>query len=544
MHIYRNTYSFKAMKRVAFGFLGTTLDAYGGYGGKRHSTWRPTVSLGSDKQLGLARLEVWHSPRFEKLAQTVKQDVEMNSPQTQVVLRPEEIRDPWNFEEVYSYLYDFADSYPFKIDEEEYFVHLTTGTHVAQICLFLLTETRHFPAKLVQTSPRGGPSGEGLSVIDLDLSQYDKVASRFKRKLRGDLELLKTGIETRNKYFNTLIAEIERVAKVSSDPMLLLGPTGAGKSHLAKQIFLLKKSQHRISGEFVGINCATLRGEQAMATLFGHAKGAFTGAVSRRDGLLKKAHKGLLFLDEIGELGLDEQAMLLRAVEEKCFFPFGSDEEEHSDFQLIAGTNCDLSDDVRNGSFREDLLHRINLWSFTLPALRERREDIEPNLEFELQKFEQRNGQRVTFRSDAKAAYLTFAVGPDALWPGNFRDLNASVTRMATLAPQGRITSEVVDAEIGRLRSIWQLSRSSAAKEDNGILEAFGLMPDRVEPFDRPQLIYVLETVGQAETIADAGRQLFSLSRLKRSKINDSDRVRKYLARFGIDARRVVGALR
>src|SRR6185369_871819 len=109
-------------------------------------------------------------------------------------------------------------------------------------------------------------------------------------------------------------------------------PTGAGKSRLARRIFELKKSRNLVKGEFVEVNSATLRGDAAMSALFGHVKGAFTGAVSDRPGLLRKADQGVLFLDEIGELGLDEQAMLLRAIEEKVFYPLGSDREASSDF--------------------------------------------------------------------------------------------------------------------------------------------------------------------------------------------------------------------
>jgi len=97
------------------------------------------------------------------------------------------------------------------------------------------------------------------------------------------------------------------------------------------------------------VNCATLRGDQALSTLFGHKKGAFTGAIQDRHGLLREADKGMLFLDEVGELGSDEQAMLLRAIEEKLFFPMGSDKEVSSDFQLICGTNRDLQRDAREG---------------------------------------------------------------------------------------------------------------------------------------------------------------------------------------------------
>ena len=130
----------------------------------------------------------------------------------------------------------------------------------------------------------------------------------------------------------------------SASPILLLGPTGAGKSLLARRIYELKKSRRLVKGPFVEVNCATVRGDAAMSALFGHVKGAFTGAVRDRPGLLLSADDGVLFLDEIGELGLDEQAMLLRALEEKRFLPLGGDQEVSSDFQLIAGTNRDLAD--------------------------------------------------------------------------------------------------------------------------------------------------------------------------------------------------------
>src|SRR5690606_37547372 len=159
-----------------------------------------------------------------------------------------------------------------------------------------------------------------------------------------------------------------------------------------------------------------------------------------RPGLLRSADGGLLFLDEIGELGADEQAMLLQALEEKRFLPVGSDKESRSDFVLIAGTNRDLAAAVAKRTFREDLLARINLWTFHLPSLRERPEDVEPNLEYELEKASRRNNTRITISAEAKREFLNFAESPAAKWSANFRDLNAAVIRMSTLAPGGRIT--------------------------------------------------------------------------------------------------------
>lgn len=207
-----------------------------------------------------------------------------------------------------------------------------------------------------------------MTIIDLDLSRYNAIASRFAEERQQTLDFLKSGIATRNPHFNRMIEQIEKVAIKSRAPILLNGPTGAGKSFLARRIFELKQARHQFSGAFVEVNCATLRGDTAMSTLFGHVKGAFTGARESREGLLRSANGGMLFLDEIGELGADEQAMLLKAIEEKTFYPFGSDRQVSSDFQLIAGTVRDLRQLVAEGKFREDLYARINLWTFTLPG--------------------------------------------------------------------------------------------------------------------------------------------------------------------------------
>ena len=172
-------------------------------------------------------------------------------------------------------------------------------------------------------------------------------ATRFAQEQERTLDFLKSGIATRNAAFNSMIEQIETVATRSTAPILLMGPTGAGKSQLARRIHELKKQRAALAGAFVEVNCATLRGDGAMSALFGHRKGAFTGAVADRPGLLKSADQGLLFLDEIGELGADEQAMLLRAIEDKRFLPVGSDREVESRFQLIAGTNRDLAQAIR-----------------------------------------------------------------------------------------------------------------------------------------------------------------------------------------------------
>jgi len=461
-------------RTVAIGFIGTTLDRVG-KGANRWNKWRPSIGLCQQPDLLIDRLELIHGSdaRDIGLAERIRADIEQISPETEVRLQQMQLRNPWDFEEVYGALHDFTSAYAFDTEHEDYLVHITTGTHVAQICWFLLTEARYLPARLIQTSPTRrraevDPVTGTYTLIDLDLSRYDRIASRFQNTRLEGLAFLKSGIATRNAAFNRSIEQIERVAVRSSAPMLLIGPTGAGKSFLARRVYELKRSRHLVDGRFVEVNCATLRGDGAMSALFGHIKGAFTGAQNARDGLLRSADGGMLFLDEIGELGLDEQAML--------------------------------------------------------------REDIEPNIDFELERHAREQGRMVRFNLEARRLYLAFASSSEASWQGNFRELSASITRMATLADSGRIDEEQVREEIERLRRAW-----GQVGEDDGLSALLGEAADGLDLFDRLQLQAVLEVCRQAGSLSDAGRRLYQVSRLSKAQPNDADRLRKYLARFGLE---------
>jgi transcriptional regulatory protein RtcR len=513
----------KTKRTVVIGFVGSQLDS--GKNAQRWEKWRPSVSLTQHDNLVVDRFELLYNGKFQELTRNVARDIATVSPETSVVIHDIPMRDAWDFGDVYGALFDFAKHYPFDTEHEDYWIHITTGTHVVQICLFLLTEARYLPGRLLQTSPprRSGAADPGsYQLIDLDLSRYDQIAQRFSSEQAEGVAFLKSGIPTRNASFNTMIEEIEKVAIKSRAPMLLMGPTGAGKSFLARRVFELKKNRHQLDGKFVELNCATVHGDGAASTLFGHIKGAFTGAAGNRPGLLRSAHKGLLFLDEIGELGLNEQAMLLKALEEKRFLPVGSDEEVTSDFQLIAGTNRDLGAEVLAGRFREDLYARINLWTYSLPRLAERPEDIEPNVDYQLALFAMESGEKVSFNKEARTRYMHFATSGEAIWNGNFRDLAASVTRLATLSDAGRITDGQVIDEIMRLKKLWRHTVPPA------FLAGLDL-------FDSMQLEAVIAVCRSSKTLSDAGRKLYAVSRDAKAKPNDADRLKKYLAKFGVE---------
>jgi transcriptional regulatory protein RtcR len=176
----------------------------------------------------------------------------------------------------------------------------------------------------------------------------------------------------------------------------------------------------------------------------------------------------------------------------------------------------------------------MNLWTFRLPGLTERPEDIEPNLDYELEQFARRSSLRVTMSKEVREKFLSFARSPAARWSANFRDLNACVTRMATLSPGGRITREILDGELDRLRIGWFAPDSQGTEDILGaLLDSTTL--EKLDLFDRAQLAFVIRICRECATLSEAGRKLFGATREKRKVQNDADRLRKYLSRFNLD---------
>ena len=544
----------KRHKTAVIGFLGTTLD--NGFNDKRWQRWRPSVSLCLHDDLLVDELHILYSKRDKRLFNVIVDDVAKVSANTKVIGHRVTLASPWDFADVYAELYDFVTGFAFR-EDTDYLLHLTTGTHVAQICWFLLVEAGFLPADLIQTSPcpkpdQFDPQGR-YQVIDLDVSRYDSLRARFEAEKAQHWQTLQANLITQNAAYQQLIADIEKVATRSNAPILLMGATGAGKSQLATQIYALKKNKAKNKqalGAFVEVNCATLRGDTAMSVLFGHVKGAFTGAASSREGLLKSADGGLLFLDEIGELGLDEQAMLLTALEAQRFYPLGSDTPIDVSFQLMAGTNKDLRQAVADGEFRADLFARLNTWTFFLPSLKDRIEDLPANIDYELARLGSEQQYQYRFEPEARAYFEAFAMSSEATWQGNFRDLSASMTRLTTLCEGKVIRMPDVKAEITRLKHLWALPSSAQHQVDKAYAPSLNEQQahadtvlsrhlssddkDALDPFDAVQLAYVIEVCYQHSSQAAAGRYLYANSRNKLKSNNDSDRLRKYLLKFGL----------
>lgn len=201
-------------------------------------------------------------------------------------------------------------------------------------------------------------------------------------------------------------------------PVLVLGETGTGKEVVARAIHNVEPT-----GPFVTIDCSALVGPLMESELFGHVRGAFTGAVGNKIGLIELAHSGTAFLDEIGELPLDLQAKLLRVLQEKEFRPVGALAAKRSDFRVIAATNRDLAQEVERGNFRRDLYYRLNVVNLRLAPLRERKEDIPPLIDHFLSRYE---GEH-RFTQEAMDALLEYP------WPGNVRELENCIQRIVAI---------------------------------------------------------------------------------------------------------------
>lgn len=209
---------------------------------------------------------------------------------------------------------------------------------------------------------------------------------------------------------------IEKLGR-SDSPVLLLGETGTGKEVAARAIHWVRRS-----GPFVPIDCSVL-GTLLESELFGHTKGAFTGAVATRPGLIETADGGTAFFDEIGELPLELQAKLLRVLQEKELRPLGSNARRKASFRPIAATNRDLAREVEHGTFRRDLYYRLNVVTLRLPPLRDRMEDI-PEL---VEHFLARHGSRHRLSSELMAELTSYD------WPGNIRELENCIERLVAL---------------------------------------------------------------------------------------------------------------
>ncbi|MCE9668206.1 sigma-54 dependent transcriptional regulator [Myxococcus stipitatus] len=298
----------------------------------------------------------------------------------------------------------------------------------------------------------------------------------------------------------------DRIARVapSEATVLILGESGTGKELAARQVHALSR---RASGPFIAVNCGALPPELLESELFGHVKGAFTGATQTREGLFGAARRGTLFLDEVGEAAPRVQVKLLRVLQERRFARVGSTVEEEADVRVVAATNRDLREEVEERRFREDLYYRLAVLPIVMPPLRERPEDIPILAERYLEQAAARNGMRMP------------RLSPDALellrkhsWPGNVRELVNAMEALVLLAPEDDVRSEHVARMLEPPTSTRAMT-DSAREEEPDLLGAEAELPTLREAKERFERRYLVEVLRRSKGNVAAAARMASRNR-------------------------------
>jgi Nif-specific regulatory protein len=291
------------------------------------------------------------------------------------------------------------------------------------------------------------------------------------RELIAERDTLKNELKGRYRIENVIgkspimqdvFEAVHRVAR-SRATVLITGESGTGKELIAKAVHYMSP---RAKQPFIKLNCAAIPEGLLETELFGHEKGAFTGAAAVRRGRFELAHKGTIFLDEIGDLSLGLQPKILRVIQEREFERVGSEKTMKVDVRVIAATAKDLAQLVKEGQFREDLYYRLNVVPMFLPPLRERKEDIEELIAFFLRKFNRENSTRLEISPEAIGTMAEYQ------WPGNIRELENTIERLVIMSPGKRVQRRDLPLNIrnsaGHVHKITPLDKA----EKDGITEA------------------------------------------------------------------------
>jgi formate hydrogenlyase transcriptional activator len=332
-------------------------------------------------------------------------------------------------------------------------------------------------AAFTRVQQRGFPPGELAILKDvsraLSIATANALANEEIRKLREQVEAENISLREQlgqAPWFEEILAHsaelkrvldtVEQVASTDAT-VLITGETGTGKELIARAIH---RRSPRARGPLVKVNCAAIPPTLLASELFGHERGAFSGAVERRKGRFEQAHGGTMFLDEIGELPQEMQVLLLRVLQEREFERLGGTHTLQVDVRLVAATNRDLAEDVRSGRFRSDLYYRLNVFPVHVPPLRDRAGDIPPLVAHFAEKYGQKFGRKIS-RVDRR----TMDVLQTHRWPGNVRELENTVERAVILSRNGVLS---IDAEMLPAAQHENFARNPAETEERETIEA------------------------------------------------------------------------
>ncbi|MEP7039571.1 MAG: sigma-54 dependent transcriptional regulator [Acidobacteriota bacterium] len=279
-----------------------------------------------------------------------------------------------------------------------------------------------------------------VALVSRGIKKRRKEEERVSLRQAMTRSVKRDAIIGRSEKMESIFRLIERVAPARST-VLITGESGTGKELAAKSIH---ESSPRAEMPFVVVNCSNIPSDLLESELFGHTKGAFTGAISAKKGLFEVADNGSIFLDEIGDLRPETQVRLLRVIQEREFTPIGDTTLTKVDVRIIAATNVDLKEAVRSGTFREDLYYRLSVVPIELPSLRERREDILPLAQHFIRKYNEENGRTISESMSPEVLSLL----ENYYYPGNVRELENIIERAVVIAPTDEITVECLRPEV------------------------------------------------------------------------------------------------
>lgn len=389
----------------------------------------PILSLLSSRVFD--HIFLFATPNTQKVTEETKEVISKRHHGSLVHVLEINLSDPTNYQEIFSGLRMHLHSIIESFTAARFFVAVASGTPQMHACWVLLTASGEIPARILHVRPPHFVTKERPLVSEVDLSSRAFPTVRFQDRsitveeseIDVDSIRIQLGIVGDHAAMQRAL-EMGAMLAPSQAPILILGETGTGKELFARYI-------HRLSGRpretFVPMNCAAIPEDLVESLLFGHKKGAFTGALSDQAGKFDTADKGTLFLDELGELPLSAQAKLLRVLQDGLVEPIGQARAHKVDVRIVGATNRDLRELVRQGKFREDLFYRLNVGEIKLPPLRERRSDI-PKLALHI--LDRLNG---SLRRPKRLSTEALSRLQAHNWAGNVRDLENVIERSVRL---------------------------------------------------------------------------------------------------------------
>lgn len=384
---------------------------------------------------------LFDTPKTSKITEQTKQAINKLHPKSDVHVLEINLSDPTNYHDIFNGLRRHLQRITTDFPSARFYISVASGTPHMHACWILLTLSGVIPAHILNVRPPNFVTKENPIVTEVDLSSADFPDVRFQdlsiavekiqqtdaNAIRAELGIVGDHPTTQRSL------EMAAMLAPSQAPILIFGETGTGKEMFARFIHLLSGRPKDI---FIVVNCAAMPENLVESLLFGHKKGAFTGALTDQTGKFDAANHGTLFLDELGELPQSAQAKLLRVLQDGLVEPIGHATTHKVDVRVIGATNRDLRKMLKKGVFREDLYYRLNVGEITLPPLRDRRSDI-PKLALSI--LDRLNG---SLRSPKRLSTDALARLQSHNWPGNVRDLENAIERSIRLCRRDTLQAD------------------------------------------------------------------------------------------------------